>query len=432
MNFPSKFIQLGALPGSSLLLWKQHTAQNRWETGPLAPSWGRSLLDRGVCPRRSLRLLTPRLPHPCVTSGNIRPMGVRLTGRRCRRPLPKGKWAGAEAMARVWSLRPQPPPPPATWEQLRPQPERGPESRLEWRRRVWVAESRPYRNTSNSAGALQVGWAAVTPPHRAPRPRQQGWGLPRRGTGSSQAESSRLGSGSSLASDSLKTRDGGRRTVISDSGIFSVRVVVAGSPLLLPSGERPARSHRLALHLPVCSHSRTKFLVFLFIGNPAPEVQNTYLCVLSSSWSTFRNIVCLPGFRISYSWLDFLSWETKVAPLPNTLLSNWHSMHRPLPIWITSSLAVSMWLAPFIWVPVSSGVQSPAPSVSGQSHPWVGVTRGLWPRLPHPGRQLQSRERIGCRVRTWQLRSGCSTYPTQEDEKAQRAQCIDRLGWGQP
>lgn len=80
--------------------------------------------------------------------------------------------------------------------------------------------------------------------------------------------------------------------IFSDSGIFSVRVVVAGSPLLLPSRERPARSHRLALHLPVCSHSRTKFLVFFFIGNPAPEVRNTYLCVLSSSWSTFRNTVC--------------------------------------------------------------------------------------------------------------------------------------------
>lgn len=80
----------------------------------------------------------------------------------------------------------------------------------------------------------------------------------------------------------------------------------------------------------------------------------------------------------------------------------------------------------FLWSPISS------PSVSGQSHPWVGVTRGPGSRTPHPGRQLQGRERIGRRVRTWQLRSGCSTYPTQEDEKAKRAQCADRLGWGQP
>ena len=99
----------------------------------------------------------------------------------------------------------------------------------------------------------------------SPRPQAQTAGL-----GSSQARdwllSGRIlqtGLWVFLASDSLQTQDEGRRTVIfSDSGIFSVRVVVAGGPLLLPSREGPARSPRLTLHLPVSSHSRTKFSCF--------------------------------------------------------------------------------------------------------------------------------------------------------------------------
>lgn len=69
----------------------------------------------------------------------------------------------------------------------------------------------------------------------------------------------------------------------------------------------------------------------------------------------------------------------------------------------------------FLWAPFST------PSRSGQSHLWVGVTRGLWPRISNPGRQFQGSERAGRRVRTWQLRSGCSTHPPQKDENTQRA-----------
>lgn len=60
------------------------------------------------------------------------------------------------------------------------------------------------------AGALQVGRAAVALPHRAPRPRQRGGGLPGRGTGSSQAEPSEPASGFSSVLDFLQTQAEGQ------------------------------------------------------------------------------------------------------------------------------------------------------------------------------------------------------------------------------
>nr|KAF6444262.1 hypothetical protein HJG59_008562 [Molossus molossus] len=60
--------------------------------------------------------------------------------------------------------------------------------------------SRQCRNTSNSG-------REVAPPHLPPRPREQGWGLPRRWTGPSQAEPSEPGPESSSIWGFLQTQD---------------------------------------------------------------------------------------------------------------------------------------------------------------------------------------------------------------------------------
>lgn len=255
MNFPSR--------SSSWMLCLAHPCSSRKETRPCQVSYrsqtllgaGPPRLAGGTCPRLSLHPLTPRLPiAPRMTSPDGRPMGSRLTGRRCRRSLPKGselgleRWPGSGARGR----------------RRRHQRvgSRGGRSRSGGRSRGWsgggacelprVARAGTPRTLGGSSSG---GLSRRRPPHRAPRPRQQGWGLPRRGTGSSQAKPSRPGSGSSSASGFLQTQAGGRRTVIiSDSGIFSVGVVAAGSPLQLPAREGTAPSHRLALHLPLSSH----------------------------------------------------------------------------------------------------------------------------------------------------------------------------------
>lgn len=184
-----------------------------------------------------------------------------------------------------------------------------------------------------------------------------------------------------------------------------------------PAEEGRARSHRLVVRLSLASRSRASFSS-LAIGNPARKPKAPVRVPFPSSRSTLRNIVYSSGLSVARSWLGFYPLHTLV---PDTACPGPFGSPAPRP---------DLCDFPHPAVPGSSGLPSPAPSGSGQSHPWVGVARGLWPRIPHPGRQFQGSKRAGPRVRTWQLRSGCSAHPTQEDEKAQRAQCVDWLVWG--
>ena len=222
-------------------------------------------------------------------------------------------------------------------------------------------------------GVLQVGWVAISPPHHTPRPRPQAWGLPRLGTCSSQAQSSWPGSGSSLASGSLHTQDevGGWRS--SQTRVLSLPRLwwLGGSPFLLTAREGPAHPQGLTLH--PSSHSKVSFL-FSLHWKSYPEVQNTYLCVLPQLLEYSYKYHLLTKVQK----LSFLTWififEKNVDPLPN-ILSNWHSMPRALSFWITSYLAIFVWLSSPMWVSAPSGLQLPAPTRSGQSHPWVELTR---------------------------------------------------------
>lgn len=158
-----------------------------------------------------------------------------------------------------------------------------------------------------------MGWAAVAFSTAPPRPKQPGWGLPWRRTGSSQDEPSELSSGSSSVSGSLQTQDGGRKTVIIPDpcqlpgpGIFSAatqcRVVAGGTPFCHLSSQEgtstfPSSCSAPAPPLPF----KNKFLFSLFWKSCPEDTKHLFCVPFPSSWSTFRNIAYLSGLRISHS-----------------------------------------------------------------------------------------------------------------------------------
>lgn len=249
-------------------------------------------------------------------------MGARLTGRRRRRPLPKGKWAGAGAMARVRSPRPPPPQPPARQEQPRPQLERGPESRLEWRRRMWVAESRRCRNTSDSRWERFRCLSRRRPSAPHPQAQTAGLGSPRAQDWLLSARALRAGLWVFL-SLRLPSNSGRRTAITPDPGIFSASRLCRGCSDWEPppAATCPAREG-LARSLSRCAPP------------PLLPFKNKFLFPIdweSCPGTPKHSSVCpspIPGARLEIlstyrGWeslvLDLASyplWETKVAPPP--------------------------------------------------------------------------------------------------------------------
>ena len=289
---------------------------------------------------------------------------------------------------------------------------------------MWIAQSHLSWSYSNS-GKRCVRWAQLPLPllTAPPGPDHKTWispGLelaPLRPNPPSQA----------LGFPWLPSHSGSRweDVIISDLGAFSAWIVVVGSPLLLTAREGPAHSQGLTWH-PPSSHSRTSFFFFLSIGNPAWSPKHLPLCPSPDPRVLLEMLSTDQGSETLILDLTFHLWD-KCCPLPN-ILSNWHSMPRALSVWITSSLAIFMWLSPPMWISVPSGLQLPAPTRSGQSQ-W-DWPEGLWPRFSHPERQLQGSKGSGCLVEPGSSGVGVLLTPHKKMKK-RKAQCIDRLGWGQ-